>query len=253
MIRWHLVLDGRCPSTLNMARDAALFQSLIEKRYSGILRIYNWDEPAVTIGYHQKGFTLSDPNLTLPVLKRPTGGGAVLHMDDITFSLCVPSSGPFDCGVLAACGAVSGIFGRALESCGLKTEMKGGPIAFSDVCFMRSTPVELHFMGNKILGLALLRRRGCILFQGVMPLRTDRDLSIRVFGEENDPGTPGILDRAPEFDEDEFMGHLLDAFSSRMGISFLDGCDDDHEQKEGDEGEVDLRRHDPGDERLTDQ
>ena len=253
MTQWHLVLDGRCPSKRNMARDAALFQSLIEKKHQGILRIYNWEEPAVTVGYHQKSFTLSDPNLTLPILKRPTGGGAVLHVDDITFSICAPSRGPFSRGIIDACGTISKIFARALRSCGLEVEMKGENTAFSDVCFMRSTLVELHLMGSKILGLALLRRSGCILFQGVMPLRVDRDLSTRVFGDGNDPGTPGICDRAPDFSQDEFVGFLLDSFSSQIGVSFLEGSHDDHEHDEGDEGKVDLRRHDPGNERLTDQ
>ncbi len=206
MTEWHLVLDGRCPSKLNMARDAALFESLIQKKHDGILRIYNWDEPAVTIGYHQKDFTLSDPGLRLPVLRRPTGGGAVLHVDDITFSLCVPERGPFARGILEACSAVSAVFGRALMSCGLDVRMKGNHTAFSDVCFMRSTPVELHLAGSKIMGLALLRRGGCLLLQGVIPLRIDRDLSIRVFGEENDPGTAGICDRTQDFTEDELSG-----------------------------------------------
>ncbi len=236
-----------------MARDTALFRSLAEKRHNGILRIYNWSEPAVTVGHHQKNFTPSDPLLTLPVLRRPTGGGAVLHVDDITFCICTPSSGPFSGGILAACGTVSKIFERALRDCGLDVRMKGNHTAFSNVCFMRSTPVELHLGESKIMGLALLRRNGCILVQGVIPLRIDRKLSVRVFGERSDPRTRGIIDHAPGFDEGEFMRHLTDAFSSQIGVSLLEGCDHDHEKDEGHEGKIDLGRHDPRDECLTDQ
>lgn len=253
MTEWRLVLDGRCPSKLNMARDIALFQSLFEKEHQGILRIYNWDEPAVTIGFHQKNFALFDPVLSLPIFKRPTGGGAVLHVDDLTFSICTREKGVFAKGILAMCGIISEIFACALKSCGLDVEMKGDHTAFSDVCFMRSTPVELHLNGSKILGLALLRSRGCILLQGVMPLRVDRSLSHRVFGDESAPDTKGILDYAPWFRQDGFAACLADAFSSQIGVTFLEGSDDDHEQHESHEGKIDLGRHKPRDKHLADQ
>lgn len=253
MTEWHLVLDGRCPSKLNMARDIALFQALLENRNQGILRIYNWDEPAVTIGFHQKNFTLADPLLSLAVLKRPTGGGAVLHVDDITFSICTPETGRFSKDILTTCGIVSEIFARALKECGLDVRMEGDHTAFSDVCFMRSTPAELHLGASKILGLALLRSRGCILLQGVMPLRVDRELSLRVFGDKGDPQTTGILDHAPWFEVDEFVGCLTHAFSSQIGFPLLECSHDDHEHHEGYEGKIDLRRHEPGNEHLTDQ
>jgi lipoate-protein ligase A len=207
----------------------------------------------VTVGYHQKDFTLSDPLLTLLVLKRPTGGGAVLHVDDITFSICAPSSGPFSRDILAACGTVSKIFQHAFRDCGLDVRMKGDHTAFSDVCFTRSTPVELHLGEGKIMGLALLRRKGCILLQGVIPLSVDRGLSERVFGERGEPGLKGIRDHAPGFREDEFVQHLLGAFSSQIGVSFPEGRNHDYDKDQGHEGKIDLGRHDPRDERLTDQ
>jgi lipoate-protein ligase A len=212
MTSWHLVREGRCPSRLNMKRDLALFRSVLQGSFPGIFRIYNWDEPAITTGYHQKGFSPHDRALTLPVVRRPTGGGAVLHLDDLTFSISFPEKGPFSGGITGVCGHISGIFAHAMRKCGLDARMQGDSTAFSEVCFMRSSPVELCLEGRKILGLALLRRTGHILAQGVIPLHVDEELSSRVFGHA--PGTAGLCDLYPGFCPDDLIGHLQHAFSS---------------------------------------
>ena len=251
MTQWHLILEGRCPSRLNMARDLALFQSVLEGDHQGILRIYNWDEPAVTAGFHQKVFSPFDPTLSIPVVKRPTGGGAVLHVDDITFCIAAPESGPFS-GIIGTCRQVSSIFGSALRKCGLDVEIHGDDTAFSHVCFMRSSPVELCLQGAKVMGLALLRKHGHVLVQGVMPLSMDKKLTRRVFGGANEPGSMGIFDHAPRFSQEEFIGHLIGAFSSEMNISLLQGSCDDNKQHDCDEGEIYLRRQKPRNKGLSD-
>lgn len=251
MTQWHLILEGRCPSRLNMATDLALFKSVLEGNHQGAIRIYNWDEPAVTAGFHQSGFTPCDPTLCIPVVKRPTGGGAVLHSDDITFCIAAPESGPFS-GILGTCRQVSSIFRSALIKCGLDAEMQGDNPGFSPVCFMRSSPVELCLQGEKIMGLALLRKNGHILVQGVMPLTIDEKLSLRVFGAGNVPGFRGIHDHSPRFSRDEFIGHLLGAFSSLTGISLLQGGDDDNQQHDSDESKIYLGRQKPRNNGLSD-
>ena len=160
MTPWHLVLDGRCPPSETMERDLSLFSSVLHGAIPKALRIYNWDGPAITIGHHQKGFAPRDPNLSLPILRRPTGGGAVLHHDDLTFSISAREEGPFSGGITGACAHVSSIFARAFRACGLQAEMRGGSAAFSEVCFMRSSPVELCVGGEKALGLACSGGKG---------------------------------------------------------------------------------------------
>lgn len=226
MTQWRLVIEGRRPSRLNMERDSSLFRSVIEGRHQGILRIYNWDEPAVTIGFHQDSFCPAEPEHSIPILRRPTGGGAVLHLDDLTFSISTAETGLFS-GIVKACRNVSRVFALALRKCGVEVEMKGDSTAFSDVCFMRSSPVELCLNGTKVMGLALLRRNGHILQQGVLPLRIDTNLSRKVFGLDRTPDMKGLYYYAPGFDINEFIEGLQDAFSSEMNISLSQGRDDD--------------------------
>jgi lipoate-protein ligase A len=195
-----------------MERDLNLFRSVSSGSHQGVFRIYNWDEPAITTGHHQKKFSPHDPALRLPIVPRPTGGGAVLHIDDLTFSIAAPENGPFPGGVTGACGAISGIFARAMRACGIDVEMRGDSTAFSPVCFMRSSPVELCLKGKKILGMAMLRASGFLLVQGVIPLHVDADLAARVFGEC--PDVEGLCDHYPGFDAEDLADELMSAFSA---------------------------------------
>ena len=242
MNSWRLVLDGRHDSRANMARDSAMFRSVVSGCRPGVLRVYNWSEPAVTLGFHQTPFTPSDPEVHIPLLRRPTGGGAVLHGDDFTFSLCGPLKGAFARGVVESCRAVTGTFARALKRCGIEVEMRGEGTSFSRVCFQRSSPVELCIGGAKILGLSALRTRNGMLLQGVLPLTVDAGLSRRVFGSEGDPGMKGIRDHAPGFSVEEFFGRLLDAFASEMDLFLSQGHDHDGQKHHDDQREVYLRR-----------
>lgn len=249
MTPWHLVSDGRCPPSENMERDLSLFSSVLHGTLPKVLRIYNWDGPAITIGHHQKGFAPRDPSLSLPILRRPTGGGAVLHLDDLTFSISARESGPFSGGITSACGHVSSIFARALRACGLEAEMRGDSAAFSEVCFMRSSPVELCVGGKKALGLAMLRRKGHLLVQGVVPLRVDPGLSARAFGVC--PGASGLCDRFPGLMPEDLVDALLEAFSAEGDLVPHERRGDDRQEHQEDEGEIDVRREDPRDHRLS--
>ena len=241
----ELVLDGSSDSRSNMARDLAMFESVISGSRSGVLRIYDWSEPAVTFGRHQKAFTPSDPSLHIPLLRRPTGGGAVLHVRDITFSLSVPCRGRFSRSIEDSCRTVTGIFASALEHCGLAVEMKGDETGFSSICFRRSSPVELCIGGSKVLGLAALRKKGFMLFQGVVPLVVDAALSRRVFGMEGDPGLKGIHDYIPGFHEETFVSRLLDAFASQADLLFSHCNGEDGQDHHDNEREIHLRRQEP--------
>lgn len=216
MTPWHLVREGRCPSSKNMEQDLALFHSVLSGSHQGVFRIYNWDEPAITTGHHQKGYSPCDPDLHIPIMPRPTGGGAVLHLDDITFSISAKENGPFPGGITGACGCISRIFARAMRSCGLDVEMRGDSTAFSPVCFMRSSPVELCIGGKKVLGMAMLRRSGFLLVQGVVPLHVDHELTARVFGQC--PDIRGLCDHDPKFSPDALVDELLRAFSTDADV-----------------------------------
>lgn len=241
MTSWHLLLEGRCPVQDTMARDVELFAAVRSGDLTGALRVYNWAEPAVTIGYHQKSFTLHDPTLSIAVLKRPTGGGAVLHGDDITFSLSCTGDGLFPSGIPESSMRISGLFAHAFGCCGLPVQAKGGPHGFSEVCFARPSPFELMHEGSKLMGLALAKKGRFLLVQGVIPLRVNQALTARVFGERLASSQRGVMDYLPDFSADVFVASLREGFASELGI-LLHECDqEDHERNDADGCKVEPR------------
>ena len=243
MSGWRFIVEGKCPSLSNMERDLSLFNTVRTGNAPGIFRLYDWDEPAVTIGHHQKRFSLFDKGLKLPIISRPTGGGAVLHENDITYSLCVPETGPFSRGINESYIRVSKMFFSALKECGVDIRMEGEHSRFSRVCFARSAPVELVFQGRKIMGLALLRSEGHLLFQGVLPLHVDTRLAEMAFGPEQAENSRGILDMMPGFQMDLFIEYLVDAFASEMKVFLsLERNANDARSHYGYEGKIHPRR-----------
>jgi lipoyl(octanoyl) transferase len=204
MTPWFFISDGRYPSGMNMQRDEAIFVKVIKREIPGALRFYNWDRAAVTTGYHQKGFRLYDEDLDIPVLMRPTGGGAVLHSNDITFSVSAPSEGPFKGDIMAAYVLISNVLLKAFKATGLEAELLIIKSGFSDVCFERAAQLELSYMGRKIMGAAQMRKREFFLLQGVIPLNVDRVLYERVFGPKAKPPV-GICEMMPQFPVQSFI------------------------------------------------
>lgn len=205
----------------NMPKDEALFDAVLNGDIPGGLRIYNWKSPAVTMGYHQKGFEFFDPDLDIPLFYRPTGGGAVLHVDDITYALVSGARGVFASGIMESYHLIAKIFEFALVHCNVSAQIQGKKAGFSRVCFERSSRSELVVAGKKIMGAAQLRRRECLLQQGVLPLRTDHALEKRVFGSCSGLQTMGIMDLYPGFGMDRFIHYLIQGFRGLAGIELL--------------------------------
>lgn len=236
---WKFFVEGKCPSRSNMDRDCELLELVRCGEMRGAVRIYDWDEPAVTVGHHQKNFTFFDRKLSLPVIPRPTGGGAVLHGDDITFCICTPHIAPFSPNINESYTFVSGIFASALKKCGLDVNLDGEKSLFSPVCFSRSTPVEIMSAGSKIMGLALLRTAGYLLFQGVLPLRVDKELTGRVFGPEQKKKARGISEIMPDFCTDQFVEYLAEGFSRLVKIPLsVERSKDDKQYHQGYQGKI---------------
>ena len=239
MTGWQFLVEGKCPSRANMERDRNLVETLRSNQTGGIIRIYDWDEPAVTIGYHQRHFSFFDKELNLPVISRPTGGGAVLHDNDITFCICTEQAAPLSGSITESYTFVSLRFVSALTRCGMDVRIEGEHTRFSPVCFARSAPVEIVAAGSKIMGLALRRCEGYLLFQGVLPVRVDKGLVERVFGHEQAGRSCGIVDIMPGFRTEKFTECLIDAFAGGVKIPFsVQRNKDDAQRHQGYQGKI---------------
>ena len=215
MKTWQLLLEGPCPSEHNMPRDAQIYADVAAGRLAGCLRIYNWSTPALTLGYNQKNY--GPVPAGLPCYVRPTGGGAVLHCDDLTYAVAAPASGPLGGSLLEAYHAIAAVFAAALRDCGIAAELVERQAAFAPVCFERASVHELSVAGLKVMGAAQHRGRDCLLQQGVLPLRVDAGLLRRVFGVAT-PVPRGLCEIKPDFELEEFVEALLAAFASELDV-----------------------------------
>ncbi|WP_157606281.1 lipoate--protein ligase family protein [Schlesneria paludicola] len=154
----------------NMAVDEALLESAITDNVA-TLRWYQWREPTVSLGYFQKSADLVDNDSIagLPVVRRLTGGGAILHDNELTYSICLPASQSlfaqphelYDIVHLAIIGSL-----RQLD---FPVTLRGSTWKRPDeplLCFQRQDAHDVTLNGQKILGSAQRRRRGAIMEHG---------------------------------------------------------------------------------------
>jgi lipoate-protein ligase A len=207
----------------NMAMDSTLLD-LAAHRDRTVLRIYRWQEPTVTLGYFQAA-SLSDdiPFPGLPVVRRLSGGGAILHHRELTYSCILPDSHPVRdepstlysiihlalIQLLAECGAPATLRSQVpahlpiarqkntfAQSISTAPPTPTAIVAEPFLCFLRSNPNDIvHCSGPKITGSAQRRRRGAILQHG----------SILLEASPHAPQIPGLKDLNPAFLLNDFQ------------------------------------------------
>ena len=197
----------------NMSMDAALLQLAAERERS-VVRIYQWSDPTVTLGYFQgSGQTVESPFPGLPVVRRLSGGGAILHDQETTYCLVLPASHPARQDPSGVYQTVHRAIIRLLSSsgvpCQLRSELdamnsntvdtKTGVAAEPFLCFLRKNPNDIiHVLGSKIVGSAQRRRKGITLQHGSIILKASALA----------PQVLGILDLEPNFSDAEFRRNL---------------------------------------------
>ncbi len=193
MEKINLIIDGDHPGDLNMAIDQVLGEEAAAKD-SGefFLRFYGWVPPTVTIGYHQPLADLDPDALArdgIGWIRRMTGGGGVLHWNEITYSIAAPFSpagGPSRGDLFGFCAR---LLSRLYRSLGIETRARApGPYTpFAD-CFAAPGAYELVEVttGRKIAGSASTLKRGYFLQHGSLPLD---DTRLRIDRYLSDPGS----------------------------------------------------------------
>jgi len=191
MISWRHVETDPLGAEMNMAIDEALALSIMNGESPPVLRIYSWAGPAVSIGYFQKR---TDINLNfcaqnnIPVVRRPTGGRAILHGEEVTYSFSARGEHHSSFKTLHdSYEVLSQAFLSAFIRAGLDVQVrgrrkKGRDTGRSPDCFNAVSFGEIVWKGKKIIGSAQRRLRGGFLQQGSIPLSTDRRLQKKVFG-----------------------------------------------------------------------
>ncbi len=232
---WRLIPYGEYTGAANMAIDEFLLENLISGSGSSTLRLYGFAPPTVSIGLNQK----LDPetiqricNAGLHVVRRPTGGRAVLHLDDLTYSFIAEDEsrgGIFKTSVTAAYKQICNGLIKSLESIGVETEVGESQSAYRHLadCFHATTAADLHYRGKKIAGSAQLRRKGVVLQHGSIPLKQSqkamKDLLEGVKSESSSEGASrhvNLFEVTAERSYSELDGAFKWGFEDAFGVSF---------------------------------
>lgn len=169
------------PGAQNMAIDEAMLQAAIEDQFCG-LRFYRWDEPTLSLGHFQKPekLILEERFVGLPMVRRLSGGGAILHDQELTYSCVVPSNHPITQNPSQLYDIVHNVFVTILADFGVECSFRTKAQTELDsafLCFLRGDPRDLIIDGHKILGSAQRRRKGAILQHGSLILKTSEKAS----------------------------------------------------------------------------
>ncbi len=169
----------------NMAVDEALLESAITDGVA-TLRWYQWSEPTISLGYFQKSAELDgDPLLSrLPAVRRLSGGGAILHDDEMTYSVAIPANQKLFERPEQLYDLVHDAIVGSLSEMGFPVSVRGETLKRADeplLCFLRQDSHDLTLSGNKVLGSAQRRRRGAILQHGSL-IRRASSLALQLPG-----------------------------------------------------------------------
>ncbi len=155
-----------------MAVDAALIRCAAVPT----VRFYGWDPPAISVGRFQPGRVDLEPLRTsgLPLVSRMTGGGAIVHWHELTYSVTVPDDHHLVRGTTAeSYAAIHGPIRCALAELGVSAVARGEDSEGPDpvLCFHRVTSLDLVAEGRKLVGSAQRRAHGRVLQHGSIILR----------------------------------------------------------------------------------
>lgn len=230
--RWRFVDSGRRSGAENMAVDQAMLKAHAAGETPPTLRVYGWRPPAVSLGRFQlvEGSVEAEAcaRLGIDVVRRPTGGRAILHTEEeVTFSVVVSAARLGTTGVMEAYRRLAGGIVGALRSLGLEArlvERAGafGAAARDPACFAVKARCDLVVGSSKLVGSAQVQRGGVVLQQNSLPLRIRVEQWREVFlRPESRPEAVGLWEAAGRrIGCEEVAGALREGFGEALGVAF---------------------------------
>jgi lipoate-protein ligase A len=220
----RVIFDGTGSGVWNMAVDEALLHTAAETGQA-TLRFYTWEEPTLSLGYFQTVAEREQHSASraCPLVRRASGGGAILHDRELTYSITLPQA--------ATAAATADLYQVAHRSL-IETLMTVGisAVLYQDsapcaveaksdkaepfLCFQRRTCFDIVCQGEKIVGSAQRRRKGAVLQHG----------SILLARSQCAPELPGIRDLTQaNLEAAELAAAWLPILSSRLNLTTREG------------------------------
>lgn len=229
---WRLLVDAALPGAVNMARDVAMLEAAADGTGLPSLRLYGWNPPCLSLGRHQ-GVEAADLEFCraegIDVVRRPTGGRALLHHLELTYALAAPlGAGPLPRGLQEAYRAICGALVAALRSLGVAAELTPGevnlelPSPRSPVpCFEAPAGGEVVVGGRKLVGSAMRAHGGAVLQHGAVLLDWDGRLQAGALGLADDCALrPRVTTLAAELGRAAAPGELEAAICGAFAAAF---------------------------------
>jgi lipoyl(octanoyl) transferase len=179
--RWRLLLAAPRSGAENMARDSAL-QARAARTGETVFSIYSWTRPTLSFGRHQPAAGLYDiekiRDANVDVVRRPTGGRAILHHHEVTYSVTAPAK---DAAPLRETYArINRILLDGLGLLGVNVELASpterAPAPSTRPCFETPAEGELVARGSKLVGSAQWRDDAALLQHGSILVDDDQSL-----------------------------------------------------------------------------
>lgn len=179
--QWRLLRHAPASGVRNMAVDDAILELARKGAAPPTLRFYDWAPATLSLGLAQPLADVDAERLTANgwgVVRRPTGGRAILHTDELTYAVIGPSDEPrLAGGVLESYKRISAALMASLQALGLRVQQQPtSMISDGDagpVCFEVPSDYEITLGGKKLIGSAQARRKGGVLQHGSLPLFGD--------------------------------------------------------------------------------
>lgn len=241
---WRLIRDGGADGHRNMALDEALLDSCREGGAGfPTLRLYSFQPSCLSLGAFQPWRTSVDLAFCrehgIEVVRRPTGGQAVLHHAEVTYAVVARlGEPPFGTGVRSSYDAISRALLAGIAALGIAARRgAGGPrpaLPGAAMCFARATEHEIAAGSWKVAGSAQVRRRGAFLQHGSLPLEMNPRMLAGATGAlragEAPPDLRGLAQVAGRrLGPEDLAGAILRGFGESLGVKLMTGRPTDAE------------------------
>jgi lipoate-protein ligase A len=200
----------------NMATDEYLLEAALSDKLKAV-RMYRWAEPTVSLGYFQDSHdpALSTTFQNLAAVRRLSGGGAILHHHELTYSFVLPADDPLTREPTELYSQVHTAIIAVLRTFGAECSMRGENDAKPDepfLCFVRGDRHDIHCSGHKVVGSAQRRRKGAVLQHG----------SILLEHSPHAPQIPGLRNLPNGLRSKPASSSQLDQLEHRLGIAIAE-------------------------------
>ena len=250
---WRLINSGPGSASYNMALDEAIAISVRKGSSAPALRLYSWDRPSATLGCFQKISDIDTEycrDASIPVVRRPTGGRAILHNKELTYSFSVKTDNDlFSKGIFDSYKKISAAFYLALSKLGLSPEVnmrektqnssrtsrdKTQNFSYSPLCFQSSSYGEITINSKKVIGSAQKRWTDGLLQQGSIPYCIDEPEVLKIFRlhsvRDIKDAMAGLMEAVPDLSDENFRNIVKISFEEAFNIEFISALPSQEEE-----------------------